>query len=282
MPTQHHEAQTIDIALLKSHPVNEQLYEEDECEDLVDSIKKEGLKVPPIISTDNEIISGHRRVKALKILGWESVTCQVKEYASENAKLRDLIVYNLYRLKTNEQKIREGIMLEELYKEEKGSYGKPIRDIIGEKMGISGRSYADGKEVVVAMDSMKSSDIAGYKKVKNSLNKSILAGKKALSEETDTEKPELSVHYEYWHEFCKVINQLKKSYSKLADTRNHTTPLALGDMIGNLKDFADRIETWAPENLLECPQCNGTGRVEGGFCKNCIKGKVGLSKKSNY
>jgi hypothetical protein len=211
------------------------------------------------------------------------VDCLVKKYKDQNEELIDLITFNMYRLKTNEQKIREGIMLEEIYREEQGSYGKPIRDVIGEKMGISGRSYADGKDVVQKIDEFKITDPDKYKNVRSELNKSIRAGKQAITEEPEEETVELKSQHAYWKEFVKVISQLEKSYSKLAKKRNHTTPHALGHMIGNLKDFIDRINTWAPENLSDCPVCKGTGRDgDKSFCDHCISGKIGMYKESKY
>jgi len=272
----------VKLSALKYHPVNEQLYEDDDCEDLIDSIEREGLKVPPLITQDNIVISGHRRVKALRILNIEEILCNVKEYETQDEELIDLITYNLYRLKTNEQKIREGIMLERLYKEDQGSYGKPIRDVIGEKMGISGRSYADGKEVVQKIDEFKTADMDKYKSVKSELNKSIRAGKKAIEEPSIEPQLEDNRHA-YWKEFLKVIEQLEKSHAKLSKQRNHTTPHALGHMIGNLIDFADRVKTWAPENMVNCSVCGGDGRDgDKSFCDHCIDGQVGVYKESKY
>lgn len=58
--------------------------------DLLDSLELLGQLSPVVISRDNGVIDGHRRVAAAKILGWETVECLVTEksatevYASIN------------------------------------------------------------------------------------------------------------------------------------------------------------------------------------------------------
>jgi hypothetical protein len=84
----------------------------------------------------------------------------------------------------------------------------------------------------------------------------------------------------YWPEFVKCADVLHRAYDKLADKRDHTTPLALSNFIGNLKDMATRIRTWDPEERYECTKCNGTGMLDGKPCEWCIEGMSGKFTKS--
>lgn len=98
----------------------------------------------------------------------------------------------------------------------------------------------------------------------------------------DFEKPEVDLSY--LPVILKASNSLRWAYRQLASTRNSTTPKALGFLIGNLIEMAERVETWKPENMHDCPDCNGTGvmatynslaAIEHTVCPNCINGKTG-------
>ncbi|MFM6025941.1 MAG: ParB/RepB/Spo0J family partition protein, partial [Dolichospermum sp.] len=59
------------VAELKPHPINESIYGDEDIKEFAQSIKENGLRVPLTIKPDGTIISGHRRWKAVKLLGWE-------------------------------------------------------------------------------------------------------------------------------------------------------------------------------------------------------------------
>lgn len=57
-------------------------------EDLLISIKQNGLINPPmvrLIHDDYEIIAGHRRLEACRLLGWKKVTCQIVDVDDKTA-----------------------------------------------------------------------------------------------------------------------------------------------------------------------------------------------------
>jgi len=90
--------------------------------------------------------------------------------------------------------------------------------------------------------------------------------------------------YEYWPILNRAIAAMNTQYLKLNALRDHTTPIALGYMIGNLKEMADRLEQWDPEYLFDCPKCNGTMQIEDEnsghmtTCSLCVDGKIGPYK----
>lgn len=66
------------IESLVVHPLNIQLHGDDpDVYDLVISIPEYGLKEPLLITSDGQIVDGRRRFKALNILEWETVPCEV-------------------------------------------------------------------------------------------------------------------------------------------------------------------------------------------------------------
>lgn len=110
---------TVDINKLKPHPRNTQIYGEENVEDLVVQIEAYGGIANPLLITDDfTIISGHRRWQAACQLGMTEVPCQIVSYNSEEEELAALVMLNYHRTKTNVQKAREGMALEQSLKAE--------------------------------------------------------------------------------------------------------------------------------------------------------------------
>ncbi len=99
---------------LKFHPMNEQIYGVNEdISELKEDIRKSGDVMTLVITPENVIISGHRRIKACRELVAEGdvrfneVNCEVREFSSEDEEISYLIRCNHSREKTREQKARE-------------------------------------------------------------------------------------------------------------------------------------------------------------------------------
>lgn len=96
---------------------NDALYgeiEHDEQMDLLmESIERQGLEEPIIVSEDNYIISGHRRFYACKRLGIYSIPCRVKKGVFREGHPdwhRLLMEYNPQRIKSAAVLLREGML----------------------------------------------------------------------------------------------------------------------------------------------------------------------------
>ena len=72
-----------DISLLKPHPINDKIYSNQSCEDLEASISLNGLLEPLVITKENTVISGHRRLMACKNLNMKKVDVRVCDYDDE-------------------------------------------------------------------------------------------------------------------------------------------------------------------------------------------------------
>lgn len=114
---------TKNIGLLKAHSKNEMIYGIDEdVSELKNEIRESGKVVRLVITPNDTIISGHRRVKACKELvqegdkRFETVECEVVDYDTEDDEVADIILYNKSRVKTLEQKVREAREMLELEK----------------------------------------------------------------------------------------------------------------------------------------------------------------------
>lgn len=189
----------INVKDLKQHPMNTQIYGEEDIKELAEKIKESGWVKPLVITPEGTVISGHRRLRACLMLGIEEVEYETAYFNNENEEIERLLLENQSREKTNEQKIREGLMWEEVIKEkarlrklstlnnqsldkenfpqrEKGQ----TRDIVAEQIDIgSGKTYETAKKVVKQIDKLKEE---GKEKeaefLKTTLNDSVNAAKK--------------------------------------------------------------------------------------------------------
>lgn len=260
---------TMRIADIQSLPINKQIYGELETDDLEASITEQGL-LNPIIVVDTEdgwfVISGNRRLQAMKNLGFEEIPVQYVGLGGMDEIITEMVTHNLYRVKTNEILLREGLALEQAERERaKDRMGHnseklgAVRDIIGEKLGMSGKTFAEGRKVIEEIDRLSDSDPDSAEELRRYLDMGIHTALRAIKEEDpkpkeEDDSPQLS-KYDYWPVLKKVISNLEFAYKKLKPTRDHTAIPGYGDMVGNLMDIADRLRTWEPEYVKE----NGAG-----------------------
>ena len=89
------------IEELKPHPKNEEIYqlEFENISKLEKSIREHGQLEPIVITSKNVIISGHRRFKVLKKLGFRLVVVRVRDFDNE---IEALINFNVQREKRGE------------------------------------------------------------------------------------------------------------------------------------------------------------------------------------
>ena len=176
---------------LKPHSRNSSIYGEDEdVSELIELICQSGWVKPLVINSDNVIISGHRRWKAVLALGWESVAVEVRKFPDELAELEALLLENASRLKTTEQKVREGFAWRELEASRakirqtahlKIGNHTPVRenfptrergrvsDALASRVGLgSGRTYSKAAKVVTQIDEEAS---LGYLEIAQALRK---------------------------------------------------------------------------------------------------------------
>lgn len=204
----------IDINLLKEHPQNHQIYGDDDpvqFNELMEKIKTSGWINPILITSDHVILSGHRRYKAAQLLGWKQIDVDIVK-GDEEKYIEVLLLSNAQRDKTVLQRLREA----ELYKkivEKKAAQRKldagsqnlgqsPVvdsrppqeetgktRDIIGAKVGLSGRSVDRGLKVLERIE--KEGDPEVLKFFEIGLETNMTATAKAVDLPTDVIKAAL-------------------------------------------------------------------------------------------
>lgn len=96
----------IRVEELKHHPKNKEIYTLSAIEDLVSSIAEVGLLQPLVVDKNNYVISGNRRLEALKKLGWEWV--EIKRVTATKKESEKLLVHhNKQRIKSCKELINE-------------------------------------------------------------------------------------------------------------------------------------------------------------------------------
>jgi ParB family chromosome partitioning protein len=98
------------VSELKPHKLNSTIYNDnpETLKELVHSINLNGLLEPLVINRSNVVISGHRRLLALKEIGWEKCDCRLSEFENETIALISL---NAYRVKTESELVKEAEIL---------------------------------------------------------------------------------------------------------------------------------------------------------------------------
>ena len=135
---------------------------------LVASIADTGLLQFPVVNSDNDLIAGFRRMRAMEQLGHTEIPCHVAEnLADVSAMLKAERDENICRLDfTPTEAVRMGEAIESVEREaakqrqsqgpgRKASGNLPegkgdTRDKVGAALGMSGRTYEKAKEVAEA------------------------------------------------------------------------------------------------------------------------------------
>ena len=110
------------ISLLKNHPHNKILYNDTDAEqvaNLAENMEKYGQITPVVINQNNIILSGHRRIAALKVLGKTYAECTIKDIEPDE-EIFYLIAANKQRQKDMVQLSNEIELLYSLYSKGQG------------------------------------------------------------------------------------------------------------------------------------------------------------------
>lgn len=171
---------------LEPHAKNIVIYGENEdISELIKMIQDSGWIKPLVVTKNGTIISGHRRWLAAKQLNWETIPIEVKEFNSEEEEIEFLLLENATRIKTIEQRIREGKIWEQIEKKkakERQKMGaistnnklgrnteptvvanlpqplkkeKRSRDKVATLVGMKSRNYGKASKVVDLIDSLQ-------------------------------------------------------------------------------------------------------------------------------
>ena len=169
-----------EVGRLTPHPRNAGIYGDENIDELAERIQTSGGWIKPLVITSNGIIiSGHRRWKAAQKLGLRTVPVEVRGFANESEELEALLLENVTREKTAEQKTREGNVWDEIedkkartrqgqrsdlltsgkiFPEVDPTTTEPIRarDVVAARVGFgTGRTYDKARQIVATADDLR-------------------------------------------------------------------------------------------------------------------------------
>jgi len=219
----------IPIGKLKIHPVNKQIYVSDEKRktELLKSIKEHGILEPLIVTPDGDeysILSGARRFKCAKELGYTEVPCIVS--IVKNPTLA-IIEHNKYRQKTPIEIYNEYQLLKKILgdRARAGSIRGRIREIAAEKLNVSHgylsmleqvvENRKEIPEVVKRLEAGRETVYSAYKQLKAKRTGAIeipglfighyFAGKQRLVKDIIARMPKHGCYVEPFGGFCSVL-----------------------------------------------------------------------------
>ena len=134
----------VPVSEIRENPVNEVIYSAASVEDLVQSMREMGQLESIVVNNDGEIISGHRRYAAAKLLNWEKVRVKFVNLKDSDDIELSLVSYNSHRKKTARDFYNEYTVFARVLARKKllPSHAKGERklDHIAERIGLnSGR-----------------------------------------------------------------------------------------------------------------------------------------------
>ena len=258
-----------DPRTLKPHQKNSAIYgEEEDVTELIELIRMSGWVKPLVVTPTGTIISGHQRCKAVLALGWESIMVEVREFADELAELEALLLENASRLKSTEQKVREGEAWKEVetfkanlrrHASLKHGNHSPVpenfperekgdsRDLIAKRVGIgSGRTYEKAALVVSVIDSdTKKGDLVTAQGLRQVLNEKSVDAAHTLAKKPPPERQALAELItkgiaKSIKQAVKMINQNNSEDSSNADCSDPSQPSFAGFSIGDWVEISSQ------------------------------------------
>jgi len=153
----------VSVSKLKHHPLNREIYSLTDIDDLVSSIKEVGLLQPLVVDQKYQVISGNRRLEAIRTLKIKTVEVQ-KIKVSQKDVGQLLVHHNKQRVKTHQELLNEYHVLYKHYEIGRGkrtdletsvrsNKGSSARDLISDELGVS--SSRLGKLVFIEKENKK-------------------------------------------------------------------------------------------------------------------------------
>lgn len=215
-------------------------------QELADDIRDNGLINPPVITPDTyELITGERRLRAMKLLGYKQVEVrpmavkdaehQLNLEISENEARKDFSKAERIDYARRLERIESLKAKERQVATQFGGNGNisttigSTRDIVATKLGISsGKQYEKEKYIVENQDSLSPEDFANWDEGKLSTNKAFrkIKEEKELLEERVKKLELSSQNMQNYERLTKMIPELEE----LVDTGIATPTIAIAIM----------------------------------------------------
>lgn len=217
----------VEISKLKIHPFHEKIYLVNDIDDLAKSIEDEGLLQCLTIDENKYVISGVRRLFAVKKLGWDKVEVEIINFDEKNEK-STIIAFNKQRVKTNREKLNEARYLKSIWRRKRGRKSEAEKPQITENV----KPVDTRKKVCKELD--LSAGTLGKLEYIDDIRPDLI---------DEIDKGTLSIDQAYKglkrHEDVKKIRDIKSAQSALPTTisnSNYTIYNESSDNLSKLKD----------------------------------------------
>jgi len=251
----------MELTKLVAHPDNTRIYTPQDLGDLEQSLEAHGLLEPIAITKDNIVISGHRRLAAMKNLGW--LECEIRFVEPENP-IISLIEHNKHRIKTASDILNEARFLEiELKKlvgrgrnAAKNRQGRRIKTVeeIANRLGLGTTRLKQLQSIsnyepdlVKEIDEGKLSVSAAYEQVKQ----------KHLSPKREAKKSASGDHTDNFDaNFQKMLRTENPPLDRINQVLRHTYPYSMeltgidDDRRTQLIDHLETLKTLNSRQLM--------------------------------
>lgn len=114
------------LSQIATNPIHDQIYTSNEIEDLVESMEKNGLLEPIVVTPDKVIISGHRRYLAARFLGWDEIEIIIRDVSEADMEYT-IVSSNQHRRKKSAEVLNEIQRLYQNYTRSQGTHDHPYR-----------------------------------------------------------------------------------------------------------------------------------------------------------
>lgn len=229
------------VSELEHHPKNDEIYGDttELADTFVESIREKGVLEPLVITTDKQVISGHRRLEAAKEVNIESVPVRISEFETELAEREGLIEFNRQRKKTPGQIVNEFDELLEIETQR-------AKDRQGERNDIKNTSDSNETEVVRA-------DEKAAEKVSEDVSRASLRRGKTVKDkaESDDEPDEVQeAAKEAWDGLQSGEESFSSAHTKVKDAEDKATDESTESDIDVFT--SDETDEWSsPREIVE-------------------------------
>lgn len=211
----------INLKELKHHPFNSKVYILSDIETLKKSIIEIGLLEPLVINKKNEVLSGNRRLEALRSLNIKEVEVVIKDLKLEDEPLH-IISHNSQRVKTSREILNEIKILSKYYKKRQGFRSDLTsvdinrsgnREKLSKELGISG----DKIYKLMYIDKVFPTLIDLIDKGSLTINQSYIEAKRKKIRETIKNEEFSNDSVKIQYEDFKIFNKSSNNMSDLED-----------------------------------------------------------------
>jgi ParB family chromosome partitioning protein len=194
-------------------------------EDLIVSIKQKGLINPPLVRLKNdhyEIVAGHRRLEACKLLGWQNITCHIADIDDKNA-------YEISLIENVQQKTMSPIEEARAFKEYVDTFGWGSESDLARRIGKS-QEYISKRVRLLSLPEGLQKDVVEGKMSVSTAEELLPLNDNAIVQELGTYVAQNALNKEETRQIVKVMRNTSDVHDTVFKDRVATTTNKLKDL----------------------------------------------------